>query len=52
MVRRVRFGMGDGVVPDLLVIAPAVLALTRWSQVPGGFFPMIVLMFTVDFHKK
>jgi hypothetical protein len=52
MVRRVRPGMDCSVVPDLLVIASAVLAFARRSQVPGRFFPMVVLMFTVYFHKK
>jgi hypothetical protein len=52
MVRGVRLGMGCGMVPGLLVIAPAVLALARGSQVPGRFFPMVVLVFTVYVHKK
>jgi hypothetical protein len=52
MVRRVRFGMGCGVVPDLLVIAPLVLALARRGQVPWRFLPMVVLMFAGYFHKK
>jgi hypothetical protein len=52
MVRRVRFGMGCGVVPGVLVIASAVLARARRGQVPGRFFPMVVLMFTVYFHNE
>ena len=40
------------VVPDLLVIAPLVLALARRGQVPWRFLPMVVLMFAGYFHKK
>ncbi len=52
MVRRVRLEMGCGMMPDLLMIASLVLALTLGSKVMGGFFPMGMLMFTVSFHIK
>jgi hypothetical protein len=52
MVRRMRLEMGCGMVPDLLVIASAVLALTRRGKVTGRFFSMVVLMFTVYVHMK
>jgi hypothetical protein len=50
MMRRVRFLMDCIVVPDILMIPPAVLACTLRGQVPGGFFSMVVLVFAGYFH--
>jgi hypothetical protein len=50
MMRRVRFLMDCIVVPDILMIPPAVLACTPRGQVPGGFFSMVVLVFAGYFH--
>lgn len=52
MVGKVRIRMDLVVVPDLLVLAPFVLALVRLGKVAGGFFRMGVLMFAVNVHGK